>query len=77
MMVVDEGTREEIIQYVIAPDLQIELRRHEGKWVAITPTELIGEGDSAEEVIRLASERGIADPILYFVPRDGDTTFFF
>jgi hypothetical protein len=75
-MVVDELDREEA-QNVLDPELQQQLLEYQGRWVAITRTELLGAGDAPEEALRLAAERGVAAPILYFVPRDGDSRMFF
>ncbi len=75
-MVVNERTRE-AAENVLEPSLQRDLLNHEGKWVAMTRAELIAVGDRPEEVLALARERGVANPIVYQVPRDGDSTFFF
>lgn len=70
-MVIDEQAREEAID-VLEPRLQQELLQYEGRWVAITRSDLIAVGDSADEVIRRSADKGVADPIVHFVPRDGD-----
>jgi Family of unknown function (DUF5678) len=76
-MVIDNRPTDEATESVLAPRLQQELLAHEGKWVAITKTELLAVGDSPDEVLHGAAERGVKQPILYFVPRDGHSSMFF
>jgi hypothetical protein len=76
MMVIEERTRDQA-ERVLEPSLEHELLAHEGRWVAVTRSELVAVGDSADEVIRRASERGVEHPIVYFVPRDGHSSMFF
>lgn len=72
-MVVKDPTRE--AEHVIAPALQDELLRHQGRWVAITRSKLVAIGDSPAEVVRLAQEKGAKRPMIYRVPSDHSTTF--
>lgn len=62
---------------LIAPGLQRELLHHAGQWVAITKTELLGTGATPAEALAAARAKGAQRPMLYRVPRDGDTTYFF
>ena len=75
-MVVDERPREEVTD-VLEPQLQDEILQYEGRWVAMTHTDLIAVGDSANDVAQQAAEAGVDDPIIYFVPRDGNASLFF
>jgi hypothetical protein len=62
---------------LIAPELQRELLNHAGEWVAITKTELLGTGATPVEALAAARAKGAQRPMLYRVPRDGDTDYFF
>jgi hypothetical protein len=62
---------------VIAPELQRELLKHEGRWVAISDDDLIAVGDTRNEVAEAAVAQGAERPLLYFVPRDGHRSMFF
>ena len=75
-MVVDQGSPDEV-RDIMAPKLQRELLRHEGRWVVISNGALIGVGDSRDEVARIAAEQQIRQPLVYFVPRDGHRSMFF
>jgi len=46
-------------------------------WVAITRSDLIAVGDSADDVIRKSADKGVSEPIVYFVPRDGNTGMYY
>ena len=74
-MVVTAGQEE--ARDVLDPDLQQQLHEYRGRWVAITRTKLVAVGDNPNEVARKAAELGVAKPIIYFVPRDGNTSMFF
>ena len=41
-------------------ELEVELWKHAGRWVAITRSELIAAGDSADEVLAEAERKGWA-----------------
>jgi hypothetical protein len=77
MLRIAEKGRDETGESMITLALQRELFLHRGKWVAITKTRLVGLGDSSEEAFEAARQRGEARPMLYRVPPDDDTTYFF
>jgi Family of unknown function (DUF5678) len=63
--------------HLIVPELQRELLDHAGQWVAITKHELLGTGATPAEALAAARAKGAQRPMLYRVPRDGDTACFF
>jgi hypothetical protein len=73
-MVIDNQPRDET---VLSTDLQERMLTHAGKWVAMTRTDLLAVGDTPDEVLHEAAEKGEKRPILYFVPPKGDTSMFF
>lgn len=75
-MVIDERPRDEAVD-VLEPTLQKKLLEYPGRWVAMTRADVLAVGDSLDEVSQAAAERGVSDPILYFVPRDGRASLFF
>ena len=78
MAVLDRGeTLEEPLEHVIDPSLQKELFGHPGKWVSMTRSELIAVGDTPREVLEIAHDKGYTSPILYRVPEDSGTHYFF
>lgn len=52
----------------ISRQLSAQLDRHRGRWVAVDDNRIIAEAGSAQEVVRLANERGCTDPIVFRVP---------
>jgi len=52
----------------VSEQLAKELDRHRGRWVAVEGDKIIADAQSAQEVVRLANERGAADPIVFRVP---------
>lgn len=64
------------VEYEISPELQQELLKHPGKWVAMTRTEIVAIGRSVGDVLLKAKAHGIDDPILYRVPRGQRALFF-
>lgn len=68
---------EDPLEHEFDPELQKELLKHAGKWVAMTREQLLAVGDTAAEALAGAKERGVSMPILYHVPSDRDTFYFF
>lgn len=58
------------IEHEIAPELQRELQRFPGKWVAMNATEILAVGESVGEVRQAAEQRGETVPTLYRVPAE-------
>lgn len=52
----------------IEPNVQEELLRHPGRWVALTRSRVIVVCDSPTEAYDAARRAGIEVPTLYFVP---------
>jgi len=75
-MAVAERDLEQPLEHEIDPQLQAELLKHPGKWVAITRSELLAVSADAAEAYRLARDKGFEAPILYRVP-DAATAYFF
>lgn len=57
-------------------DVQKELLNHPGKWVALTRSEIIAVGDTADEALAAAHAAGHKDPGLYRVPEKARSYFF-
>jgi hypothetical protein len=57
-----------IAEPAVSEQLAKELDRHRGRWVAVEGDTIIADAPSAQEVVRLANERGAADPIVFRVP---------
>lgn len=68
---------EQPLENEIDPELQQELLAHPGKWTAITRSRLLAVGSSPAVVLKAAREAGVDSPILYRVPADSRTTYFF
>ena len=68
MTVIDRPAREERLQHELDPELQQELQKHPGEWVAITRTTLIAFGKDPAAVARKAREAGIDSPMMFRVP---------
>lgn len=64
-MSVAVNTTDEPIEYVLDPDLQIEIQAYPGKWVAVTRSELIAVGDTLVDVLREALNKGYPTPIIH------------
>ena len=59
----------------LSVELEQELLRHPGEWVAMTHERLLASGDNAVEVLAAARESGVETPILYKVPEAGVSYF--
>lgn len=75
-MAIAERELEQPLEHEIDPSVQDELLRHPGEWAALTRSEVIAFGGSAEEVLDEAHRVGHEHPILYRVP-DTSTSYFF
>jgi hypothetical protein len=61
----------------VSEQLATELDRHRGRWVAVEIDKIIAVAESVPEVVRLANERGAADPIVFRVPLHPERLTFF
>jgi hypothetical protein len=52
----------------VSEQLAKELDGYRGRWVAVEGDKIVAVAESAPEVVRLANERGAADPIVFRVP---------
>ncbi len=77
MTIAERPELDERLEHEIDPELQQELLEHPGEWVAITRSELIASSMDVAEVYRIAAERGVVSPIVYQVPKDEGTAYFF
>lgn len=68
---------EQPLEHEIDPAVQRALTDHAGLWVALTRSEIIAAGDDARTVLEQAHAAGVEDPILFRVPEDSDTAYFF
>lgn len=56
------------LEYQIAPDLQIELSKHPGKWAALTPSKIIAIRETSTEAYQAARDAGVKTPFIYPIP---------
>jgi hypothetical protein len=68
---------EEPIELVLTRDVEKALGKHPGKWAAVTRTQVLAVGDSAEDVLRGAAKLGNKEPILLRVPDTANTIYLF
>jgi hypothetical protein len=73
----ERRTIEAPLEHELDPQLQDALVAHQGRWVATTRSEILAVGDSASEVLKAARAAGIESPIVYRVPEDSRTAYFF
>lgn len=71
------GTLEPPLEHELDPGLQEQLASYRGRWVATTRSEVVAVGKSASEVLKAARAAGVDSPIVYRVPEDGRTAYFF
>ncbi len=67
-MVVEDFTRVEDLVFEIEPAIQEELRKHPGKWAALTPSKIIAIRDTSTAAYQAAREAGIETPRIYPIP---------
>ena len=65
--------REMELQWV--KDHADEVRRLQGKWIAVEADKLIAEGDTFDAVYEATKKRGIQIPFIFFVPPEDDAVF--
>ena len=66
-MVVDDRGTEPLVQEIDPPVLA-ELRKHPGKWAALTRDRLVAVRDTSVAAYEAARGAGVDAPILYHVP---------
>lgn len=76
MTTVVRDDEHEAAEYVISPELQDELLKHPGRWVAMDRVRILAVGDDPAVVLAQARQSGNAHPILYRVP-DKNIGYFF
>lgn len=75
-MVIAERDLEQPLEHELDPQLQAELLKHPGKWVAMTRSRIIAIDKRADVAYRAARDEGVELPILYRVPEEGTSYFF-
>jgi hypothetical protein len=75
-MAIADRELEAPLEHEIDPQLQEELLRHTGKWVAMTRTRILAVGDDPQTIFEQARASGVDAPILYHVPDVGTSYFF-
>lgn len=63
-------------EYVIRPELQEELLKHPGKWVAMDRARILAIADDPSAALAAARKAGHEHPTLYRVPDKGTAYFF-
>lgn len=61
----------------IAEELSSRLQEYKGRWVAVDQDQVVADGDSAAEVLKLAVERGHTDPLVFRVATSPERLAFF
>ena len=61
----------------LATQLQQEVLKYPGKWVATTSTSLVAVGESAKDVYDRARKSGIEQPIVFKVASSDRAAYFF
>lgn len=61
----------------LTPELQKKLAGFAGEWVAVTPSRLLAHGHDAKRVLLEARRKGVTSPILFRVPDDEASFYFF
>jgi hypothetical protein len=62
---------------VIDRSLAVELEQYRGQWVAVDRGKVIAAGGSAPEVLALAADQRVSDPLVFHVPPQPDRRRFF
>lgn len=75
-MAIADRELEQPLEHEIDPQIQTELLKYPGKWVAFTRSEIVAVADEAADAWEGARAKGVASPILYRVP-EGVTAYFF
>lgn len=70
MLFKEVSMRERELQWV--KDHTDEVRRLQGKWIAVEADKLIAEGDTFEAVYEATKEKGIEIPFIFLVPPEDD-----
>ena len=70
MLFKEVSMRERELQWV--KDHKDEVRRLQGKWIAVEADKLIAEGDTFEAVYEATKEKGIEIPFIFLVPPEDD-----
>ena len=63
--------KNEKAEHVIRPELQEELLKHPGKWIAMDRVRILAVGDTPADVLAAARKSGHVHPTLYRVPDAG------
>lgn len=61
----------------LSPELQKKLAALSGQWVAVTPSRLLAHGHDPKLVLKEARRKGVSSPILFRVPEDEASFYFF
>ncbi len=69
--------RDDPLQHEIDPQLQKELLRHPGKWALITRSRLIAIASSPTDLMKAGEKVEARGVMLYRIPDDSNTAFFF
>lgn len=64
----ERPTVETPLERELSPEVQERLLAYPGKWVALTPDEILAVADDPGTAYREAQDKGVASPILYQVP---------
>ena len=76
MTMVDERPADQRAQRVLSKEVERELLKHPGKWIAMTAEKILAIGDDSVSVYRSAVAAGEPQPILYRVPETGTSYFY-
>jgi hypothetical protein len=64
------------VESLFTPELERELWKHPGEWIAIVDQQILVTADSLPGLIQKARDAGHREPLIYKVP-DKDNSYFF
>jgi hypothetical protein len=70
-MAIAERELDRPAERMFSHELEQELLRYAGKWVAVTHDTLLAVGDSPSEVMAEAQAKGVQVPLIHHVPTSG------
>lgn len=72
-----EALKSRAPMHELTPELQRKLASLAGDWVAVTSSRLLAHGHDPKLVLKEARRKGVSTPILFRVPEDEASFYFF
>lgn len=70
-------TSSEAVEHELDPRLVKKLARYRGRWVAVSGSRVLADGDSPQDVYAKAREQGVDVPVVFRVREDDRRTYFY